>query len=254
MVQSAVKTDIRAGKGFSLIELLVVVAIISILAALLLPVVSGAVNRARSAACVNRLHEMGMALQLYVHENGSHYPGGLWFDKLQPYYAIDWTNAAYHCPGYRGQLTRFEGELPHDALGSYAYNYLGVRGYDPRSVDSNFVSLGLCAVRNQPPGIAQSQIQAPSEMFAIGESRYRGEKGVANDSGVFAMFCGYLDGAPEYYGRPQLPKRHGKNYNQLCCDGHMESMSAQVLFNPASTGARWNIDHQAHPEFCPPFE
>jgi prepilin-type N-terminal cleavage/methylation domain-containing protein len=249
-----VKIKIRAAKGFSLIELLVVVALIGLLAALLLPALSSAMNRARSAACVNHLHEMGLALQMYVQDNGSHYPGGLWFDKLQPYYAIDWTNTAYHCPGYQGQCTRFEGELPHDALGSYAYNFFGVRGYDPRSAFSNFVSVGLCAVRYEGPGIAQSQIQAPSEMFAIGESRHRGERGVANASGVFASFCGYLDGAPEYYGRPQLPKRHGQNYNQLCCDGHVDGRPPRILFNPTNTAVRWNIDHLAHPEFCPPFE
>lgn len=235
-------------------ELLVVIGIIGMLAALLLPTFSSAMKRARSATCMNHLHEMGMALQLYVHENGSRYPGGLWFDKLQAYYVVDWTNTAYHCPGYQGQLTRVEGELPHDPLGSYAYNFNGVRGYDPRSAFPNFRSLGLCNAGNKRPSVAQGQITAPSEMFAIGESRHRGEKGAANESGVYAMFCGYLDGAPEYYGQPQLPKRHGRNYNQLCCDGHVESMPPQVLFNPTNTAARWNIDNQAHPEFCPPFE
>jgi hypothetical protein len=173
--------------------------------------------------------------------------------RLQPYYPLEWTNTAYHCPGYQGEISGFAGSLPHDPLGSYAYNYFGVRGYDPRSAFPNFVNLGLSAFRNGPP-VSQGQIVSPSEMFAIGESRHRGELGVANASGVYLMYCGYLNGAPEYYGSPQLPKRHGKNYNQLCCDGHVESMAPEILFNPTNTAARWNTDNQPHPEFCPPFE
>ncbi len=90
-----------SGGGFSLMELLVVVAIIGILAALLLPALSGAMDRARSASCKNRLHEMGMALQMYVHENGNRYPNrGIWYDDIFPHYSLAWSNRAYHCPGY----------------------------------------------------------------------------------------------------------------------------------------------------------
>jgi len=251
-VQSSVKPNEPKENGFTLIELLVVVAIVSIMAALLLPALSSAMARARSTACMNHLHEMGLALQMYVHENGNHFPNGIWYAKLRSYYDLDWTNTSYHCPGYKGQITGFAGILPHDPLGSYAYNYLGVRGYDPR-FGRNSVSLGLLAYGGTP-AISESEIKAPGQMFAIGESRHRGETGVANESGVNMMYCGYLNGAPEYYGNPQLPKRHGKNYNQLCCDGHVEAMAPRVLFNPTNTAARWNIDDQAHPEFWPPFE
>lgn len=60
--------------GFTLAELLVVIAIISILAALPLPAVSLAKNTARSATCQNHLHQMGLALQMYVHDNRNFYP------------------------------------------------------------------------------------------------------------------------------------------------------------------------------------
>src|SRR5258708_5352899 len=66
----------RAGKSaFSLIELLVVIAIIVILAALLFPVFASARAKARQAACLSNLKQMGVALGLYVQDSDERMPG-----------------------------------------------------------------------------------------------------------------------------------------------------------------------------------
>ena len=55
-------------KFFSLIELLIVIAIIAILAAMLLPVLNKAQNRAVDMQCKNRLKNWGNAFYLYAND------------------------------------------------------------------------------------------------------------------------------------------------------------------------------------------
>lgn len=53
-------------RGFTVIELLVVIAIIAMLAALLLPVLSHAEANAKKTVCINNLHQIDLAMLMYV--------------------------------------------------------------------------------------------------------------------------------------------------------------------------------------------
>lgn len=62
-------------RGFSLVELLVVVAIIGMLAALLLPAIQQSREAARRAQCASQLHQLALATSAYVSAKRSYPPG-----------------------------------------------------------------------------------------------------------------------------------------------------------------------------------
>jgi prepilin-type N-terminal cleavage/methylation domain-containing protein/prepilin-type processing-associated H-X9-DG protein len=81
--------------GFSLVELLIVIAVIAVLIAIITPSLGMARNTARTSACLSNVRQLNMAFQNYTTEFGSKvfnydatYPN-LWVTKLLPYGNID---------------------------------------------------------------------------------------------------------------------------------------------------------------------
>jgi len=141
----------RAGSGgFSLIELLVVIGIIAILAAMIFPVFSRARGKARETQCLSNLKQLGAAIEMYAADYDDLYPFAkdpadefcpqLWDvypnwqawipwmpriqDSLHPYT----ENAEiWHCPADKGFTEVEDSGLPLDArptcFGKYGVSY-----------------------------------------------------------------------------------------------------------------------------------
>lgn len=66
----------KSASAFTLIELLTVIAIIGILAAILIPTVGAVRKRALKSQCASNLHQLGMAVNLYLNDNKQILPNG----------------------------------------------------------------------------------------------------------------------------------------------------------------------------------
>jgi prepilin-type N-terminal cleavage/methylation domain-containing protein/prepilin-type processing-associated H-X9-DG protein len=268
--------------AFTLVELLVVIAIIGFLAALLLPALSRAKAQTRSTTCKNHLHQIGVALQTFVDDHGNAYPSWIdhddmsligsaqgplqvdpgeanWWARLAPYYPVKWTNAAYHCPGYRGVIA--SGYEPAStrhgtAFGSYAYNGFGVFragvGRGPKNPNLGLGPPRRLAGFSQPLSPApEIRVMVPSDMLAVADSRFLSPKINGEPGGYDLLECGLTWVGPTNWFAFD-PSRHGRTYNVLFCDGHISGMNPWVLFNPTNSARMWNCDHEPHPELWVP--
>jgi|GEM_PF-5481029 len=83
-----------AERAFSLVEMLVVTAIVAILLALLFPAVQGLLHRARVVESTTRMQNLAKAIRLYAADNNMHFPGAghsasqRWFHQVVPYLGI----------------------------------------------------------------------------------------------------------------------------------------------------------------------
>ncbi|MCG3150338.1 MAG: hypothetical protein PCFJNLEI_03821 [Verrucomicrobiae bacterium] len=86
--------------AFTLLELLVVVAIIGLLAGLLLPALANARRKSHESACLSNLRQLSLAATMYADECGSYPPAWInstarWMDLLKPY--VPKKSGAYVC-------------------------------------------------------------------------------------------------------------------------------------------------------------
>lgn len=95
-------------KGFTLIEMLVVIAILSLLVTLVAPAVTGALDAAKRTACASNLRQISTATLMYATEKNGKLvtdpfvePGVYWFRQIYPYLnnpEATRTTTIFQCP------------------------------------------------------------------------------------------------------------------------------------------------------------
>ena len=78
--------------GFSLVELLVVIAVIAIISSILLPVLAKSEERARAAFCLNNTKQLATALELYADEHDQFLPYNLQMAGSSFRTPLNWVN------------------------------------------------------------------------------------------------------------------------------------------------------------------
>ena len=241
------------GRGFTLVELLVVIGIIGLLTALLIPALSGAKAKARSTDCIGHLRQIGLALSMYANDTHRYPPMGdssyqTWADKLCQYYPLEWTNASWHCPSYLAGHGTIERWTPSNPVwsGSYSYNWRGIVGLAWENAPRSLGELNLGLGRLPKTTALEPEVLAPSEMYAVADAR-----AVLRQN----LVRGQMRMTPwRFAGLAERDPPHSAGYNLLFVDGHAVLAKRSNYLLPPRSARHWNRDNQPHEEAWAPRE
>jgi prepilin-type N-terminal cleavage/methylation domain-containing protein len=168
---------LRPRKGFTLVELLVVIGIIALLISILLPSLKKSKVSANTVVCASNLRQLHMATVSYANANKGYHPvwstsgvGANWHRRIYPYVSKNGTYDSWgvdYVRAVRGELTWIYND-PGDALAdhsnamtifnlSYAYNgCLRTTKLKFKSTVINFIDMDIGA--SGSPIIAQGTL------------------------------------------------------------------------------------------------
>ena len=223
--------------GFSLVEMLVVIGIMSVLCAMLLAAVSRGRSMARDIVCINNLRQLGIAVKLYANAYDGclpplgywkKYPIRYWWGTdstptdyktgfLAPYLGTAGKESdVYQCPAQPPGTYHQEGSSSTPTT-TYGYN-----GYflSPEAAP------GWANSIQQRPWQTLQTVENPCQLFMFADTLLEWGKGkVTNTCFLDPPFL-YSRGGWKPNRRPTLCFRHNRAANVCFADGHVEAVDA----------------------------
>lgn len=208
-------------QGTSIIEVIVVLAIIAILASILLPLLSRSRQKSHQALCACNLRQFAEAFSLYANDWAGRWPapGGLYGDRtywsqsgsggLESYIRNRGIESIWCCP----LLTEWSGRFPPRSYSMNSY----LRGIPD-------VEYPLCL--NILNGIESGRIPAPGKTILLFEGMpltdaYRENLDYLYRCANWSRTRGFTDRVA-FTIEPGKPW-HGRVNNYLYCDGHVQA-------------------------------
>lgn len=220
----------RRNKGFTLIELLVVVAIIAILAAMLLPALSKARGRARAAACMNNLKQLGLAFAMYLNDYEEFFPPCYFgVNAAANTWKVTWTQLiGSYIGGNLGQGQIGWGTIPKNTPFCCPSQLVWNRdAYYSTSYGYNYNALWTWKL---------SRITSPHEQLVLVDTWF----GTASE-------LNKKRGRPLLDTKTCVCYRHNRRANTLYADGHVSAEDDVWLYRGLTNNYPWNWAKQNLP-------
>ena len=207
--------------GFTLVELLVVISIISLLMGILMPALSAARDAGRKTVCGLNLHQIAIAFTGWSLDNDDYIftmsssadgaSSGDWFSDLLPYMGGGsdlWKRRMWICPADKDPFPISAGTSPHtEGVTSYALN-----GYYRAGV-------GLIPTAKLGPGGGYKvfDVRSPSSVMLMIETSYWD---CVTDCTHPAAVAAGLSESSNHHHRNTSGFYHRASMNLLFVDGH----------------------------------
>jgi prepilin-type N-terminal cleavage/methylation domain-containing protein/prepilin-type processing-associated H-X9-DG protein len=233
-------------KGFTLIEILIVLAVITLLAALLFPAFSRAREATRRTSCANNLKQLSIGMLQYAYDHNDQLPP----DRAQPFVQWDYPAMTRRDPAQSCSLPDIDciRWYWHDVIFDYVKNsqvYNDSSDVNAFSPDCVFPSGLACS---QPVTVGKTWIYyGPDKLtYSPSESAYKSSRDFTSYSFFYANWTGLptprigipLSRFVYPSGKAMLAEgwtynftvhnsfmpRHGKGINVAYMDGHVKWM------------------------------